>query len=788
MKPVFPKCAVRIGALAIALACAQGAIAGNAGDAAPDPATDPAGAWTHFLANGVFADAWKAYDVLPDLEYTYATVDAAACRTHADALQASLRKAPVGLALHRAAMLCAEAQDDDATAEREMQAIAGLGRYALRNAHDSENAGPIPVLRQQDAYVLVRALGLDPQYEWFEQTRATRTFPILIAAWDPERKTERVMRFDWIDVAQRISREAEAQFPFHRDEVAEAQIRANARTNDVASIDQLAWRDALQADAPQAKLEKLRMAVGAGGLQSAHIWLSYCSEPDAPKTCGDGFVDVILPLAETKHALPMVQLAYAYGEGIGVARDAAVMTQLLDAADRRWARGGASLRYATMWIAFHENKPLPAALVARVEGAAAKGNDDARVLLVQDRLRRDKNAPLSAAEIALLSSKVMNGAGEGDAFLATIAQERKQDADHARYEQLAADAGDAYRQGQVAWKLLYGDGKHDKAEGERLLVEAAHGGSAWAARQLSWRAADAGDALAAERWLIQPSRAGNIDAVLALAAIYESEMPGTTGDAKRAAEIYRNLSGMSAEARRRLSMLAARGKGMEKDVALARGLLQKDAEKGDHEAEGLLGLSLLNGDLGASDEAEGVRWIERAIAGGNQDVASDYGYFLYYRKGTVASRAQALDVWRKALSRGDTGIENNLAWALCTAPFADVRNPKEGLAIVSEMGAIVDLPVHVLDTVAACHAANGDFAEARHVQGEAIAQIDAALAKRAEAKAVAAKAPARSAAAKVGRATTVATIADEEDPGGYRARLKLYADGKPYLDDANRRE
>jgi len=68
----------------------------------------------------------------------------------------------------------------------------------------------------------------------------------------------------------------------------------------------------------------------------------------------------------------------------------------------------------------------------------------------------------------------------------------------------------------------------------------------------------------------------------------------------------------------------------------------------------------------------------------------------------------------------------------------------------------VDMPTAWLDTVAACHAANGDFTQAQRAQREAIARLD--------------------------------DDTDVEEAGGYRERLALYADGKPYRDPPERRE
>jgi hypothetical protein len=62
---------------------------------------------------------------------------------------------------------------------------------------------------------------------------------------------------------------------------------------------------------------------------------------------------------------------------------------------------------------------------------------------------------------------------------------------------------------------------------------------------------------------------------------------------------------------------------------------------------------------------------------------------------------------------------------LCTSPDAVVRNPPEGLAIVSNLGAPEGLSPGNLDTVAACHAATSDFDAAVRLQALAVQRQEA---------------------------------------------------------------
>jgi hypothetical protein len=81
-------------------------------------AADPAQAWTRFLAHADLGDAYDRHDALDAVGYTLASVDADACHAHGDALREAVRRVPVSIALHQAALLCAEAVGDEALADR----------------------------------------------------------------------------------------------------------------------------------------------------------------------------------------------------------------------------------------------------------------------------------------------------------------------------------------------------------------------------------------------------------------------------------------------------------------------------------------------------------------------------------------------------------------------------------------------------------------------------------------------------------------------------------------------
>ena len=706
--------------LLMALAAA-GAQAGER--SVPDVAVDPAAAWTTFLATADVAKAYPAYEALTLVGYDGDRVDATKCGENLPRLREAVAAVPVSIALHRALMQCADAGGDTPLAERELAAVAALVKHALAGTSESTQARPISVLRQHDMRALVLAMGLEPQYAYYPLTRHRRWFPEVVAAWDPQRKVERQLRFDFLDATYEIAR-SDPRYPFERSQLVQAVLDAQRKADIGEGIDWMAWKAGRIEDAPAAKVAQFRQGATAGGIQSARTWVEYCTEADAPKDCAEGLVDTLLPLAEKKQAWPMMLLAYAYSEGLGVSPDPASGGRLLDAADARWARMGGSVEYVRLWRETHGDAALPGALQRRLERAEAAGNEDARVLRVAERLRVDPAAALTNEDIAFLSLPGQNGQGAGFSLLAAWAEDRKARPEQERWLRLAADAGDPDAQEEVGFTLAYGEDltARDKPAGLRYLTAAAHGGSSFAARMLAYEAEDAGDYAAAESWLIDPAGYSfDVEAMLALADLYEWERPGVHGNPERAITMYRNLADAGInKARRRLAMMASEGRHMAKDPAQARSLLEAAAKDGDHEAEGLLGYALLTGKLGSVDEPAGVRWIERALKGGDDETAASYGHWLFYTKATDASRAKAVEVWRQAMAKKDRSSANNLAWALCTAPVDGFRDAKAGMAATREMGPIEDLTWGSLDTVAACRAADGDFAGAVELQKQVV--------------------------------------------------------------------
>lgn len=691
-------------------------------------AADPAAVWARFRADAEFGAAFDAFDMMEMVGYDFASVDAQKCSEHAAALREAVEAVPVSIALHRAALMCAEAVGDAATAERQTLALGALSRLALADGSGSAWGRPIRVLSPRDIYALLALLGYEFRYEYFREMHPKRYFPQVVAAWDPEAGIERHLSFDYIDAITAIERDA--TYPgtaTQRHALAQAVIESQGKSREPAALDMLAVQASMEAPDVRAQVVHLREGASHGGMMSIARWVRVCAEGRVPG-CEDGLVDALLPLAERQHALPLALMSLLYARGMGVPRDIAKSTALLDAADARWDGAGGSMYFAAMQLIM--DGKMSGDVLQRLRKAARERGGAVELMAVLGEFSENQKHVLSERELAVLSRPASNGTGVGHATLAEYHANRGDAAKALDAARLAAEHGHAASQRLAALRVLGEEGDAARPRWQPLLESAAQGGDIIAMRVLAEQAQKAGKAHAAAGWLIAGVQLGDAGALLQYSRLLASGaagLPGTVEDAVANFELIIADGGEHAPAARQaLAALAVEGRGMKRNPKRAREWLLIDAERGNVVSQMALFFLLRSEDGGLLDEAEAMRWADRATANDTADeaatVKSSYGTWLVARK-DAARRARGIALLRDSLrvAKGDdvTGTSNNLAWALCVSPFDDVRNPAEGLAVALRMDQNA-LPSADLDTVAACHAATGDFPAAVRVQQRAI--------------------------------------------------------------------
>ena len=689
---------------------------------------DAAAAWSSFLDAGQLGPAFEAFAVITPLGYP--DVDAARCKASAHALEESLRKAPVSIGLHHAALACAQATGDAAAADRELEVLAALSRHALASGSGFANPRPISVLAPIDARTLVQLAGYQPIYEYYQDRKAGRYFPLVIAALDEKAATERHFVFDFLEVDARIDHASPfAGYPANRQAIVDAVLGQQVNGGYQAASDLHAALEATDLQEPKKKVDRVKVAAAAGGRASADAWIAVCVLLPFDG-CTDGLVDALLPLAEQRHAVAMAQLAFVYDQGLGIKADPAAADALLAAAERRWPGGYADVQFAQQWLSLHDGPPN-ARVLAILRRAEAAGNADATLTrLWRQEYGKDK-PPLAAEDLERLAAPAANSVGTGERELSYYYSALGDEKKAAEWRARAAGHGDPAAQADEAWRLLYGPKEErDASRGAAMLEAAAQGGNAYAARLLASRKIDQGDWKAAAGWLIGAAAAADVSSILMLASIYETDHPGLPGKPDVSVTTYKALADtddedMAPRARRRLSAMMLEGKGLPRDVEKAKSLLVQDAEKGDQESQWMLGMGLYHGRFGEPDIAGGIEWLERAEKAGSRQA------------------------------------RNSLAWYQCTSRNPKVADHAAGAGRAEALDAPGTLPDPAeLDTLAACRASVNDFASAATLQQRAIDDILAMgdLAEGSDA------------------ATSLVR---------FRERLALYRAGKPYLADVD---
>jgi TPR repeat protein len=125
------------------------------------------------------------------------------------------------------------------------------------------------------------------------------------------------------------------------------------------------------------------------------------------------------------------------------------------------------------------------------------------------------------------------------------------------------------------------------------------------------------------------------------------------------------------------------------DYEKAAKLFRAEAERGDSEAQYLLGTMYDRRQLGPRDPADAARWYQKAADQGHPDAQDALGYLYDFGLGVPRDNAKAESLYRQAAEGGSLNGKNNLAFewaaanknldqALAYAREATATMPKEG--------------------------------------------------------------------------------------------------------------
>ena len=121
------------------------------------------------------------------------------------------------------------------------------------------------------------------------------------------------------------------------------------------------------------------------------------------------------------------------------------------------------------------------------------------------------------------------------------------------------------------------------------------------------------------------------------------------------------------------------------DYDSAAKLFRVEAEKGDSEAQYMLGFMYAEALLGPRDPADAAPWYQKAAEQGHPDAQDALGYFYDFGLGVPRDRAKAETLYRAATAGGSVNGKNNLAFEWADAG----RNLDQALAYAREVTAAV---------------------------------------------------------------------------------------------------
>jgi len=700
--------------------------------AEPPAAIDVAARWHDLFEKTDSVSLNGTFAVLGKIDSGNGHVDTAACEQNAQAIEQALAVNTVGLALWYSAYQCALALQQPELAEQRLAVFGALSRYAVTSRHlGAVIDKPIHVLSELDVWAFAHASGQQILYAYYDAPGIGRELPLTVALWDAEKKRERILRFDYLDARARLWKDRYlAELPAFRFGVAKGFISTFAKNEGSIAAAAQELQNVAAGNDPAKRIAALENQ-GRDGNFAAVIGHAFLCLVPPDSHCAENSVDLLLPWAEKSYAMALVMLAVAYDQGRGVRRNDDNAQKLLKKADERLGEGYGSILFDSLvGLADPQHKRIHPLVRKTLEDLAARGVARAEWTLATFDMEQDKGN-LSATRLAQLRHAATAELSDAQQNLGLYLVQHGQHEEGLRWIQKAAAADERKAQIYLAKAYESGDGvEKDAARARAWYAEAGLSGDLdamlWMARYYADQPPSKKSRTMQEGWLESAMYKDDVQASLALARLYEQdEAHDDSGNVKWAAEIYRRLDRAhdNADARRRLAALLVFSDKIEHDPETAHRLLQRDADRGDKKSQAMLGAMQARGVWGDDQKQSGIELLKKLGDGGDVEALIELGAALFY--GHEPRRREGLEVWQRAADKDNPTAINNVAWALCTSADPELLDGKRGLELARKIGASDDAPFGFRDTLAACYARSGDYAQAELVEKAALTRVEA---------------------------------------------------------------
>lgn len=683
--------------------------------------------WTRFLAGSDLVKATTAMKVTNRLFDAEGNLDPKACAEQQAAVREALAEIPVSAGLWLYGSRCAELSGDRVLAEQSEEVLAALLEHALKERRFARYERPIRVLGENDIYAILELTGEQVLHQFYEVPVQGRYMRLMVGLYDPEAKRESPLYFDFLDTFIQLAGEPELEYPEGRQQFALSLLEGMAGSAP-ADISRDFWT-ALRLPDRAARVQGMLALREKGG--DYPFWLGHMCILVADLGCAAQGVEMLLPFAEDKHADAFLALAAAYADGRGVERDETAARDMLKAANAEVGAPNAEVALQYMLKNLNEDTGLHPLVADTLRKAADAGDPLPSLLVALDRGDWEKGVPREA--LPLLETASRAGLAGATGMIGRHHLESGQPAKGLALLEEAALAGDAAAASTLG--AAYALGEHvqrDPAKAREWLTRSAQDGNTRAMRLLAMdyqREPGAENALKVDRWLTSATVLGDLTAALELARFLAREPEGAREPRRRALLLFDALiqENDSDEARVSLAGWYLTAKNEVRAPDKAEPLLRAAAARKAGDARVMYVAFALLGRLPGADMQQAKAWLEAGIDGDEAETAIRYASSLLYAQPEHRDAPRALSALARWWEQEqEASALNELAWARCTSPDAEIFSAEESARLGPQLAAVKDTGDRPawLDTVAACHAAAGQFEQAIEVQQGALAAVE----------------------------------------------------------------
>ncbi len=681
--------------------------------------TSPGGEGRHEVAEALWAElspaAMPAELSAAEMrlgELFEAPFSAESCGRHRAALESSLDRLPIDLALWSVARDCARMLGDGAWQRRSQQRIDQLTAYALRGEYGTRQWLPAPVLQPADVDVLLAETGRELVWVRFLAYDSIRHLLLEASVREADGRQQR-MYFDLLPALVALNRDQwGVEFTGPRRGLVLSYLESQAIHGDP-----LALAGFLNLDLEAGELaavparRALERAWGAGLPGAGLSLLELClAEPDA--VCQEEMEREVLDaltaagIAEA-WAMQAAWLMIRQGREL----DDEAVRAAMDQAGRLMGTGSAQsyLGDALIAASLDDDSPRQDQAMRLWRLAADAGRPEAQLRLSQRLLTADSETARREA-LRYLDRAAEQGVPVAMHFRAV----RSGALERAGLRWLigAAERGWPDAQMLLSVKTMLDEGP---AAAEYWLTEAALGGHSGAMRILARRhlAGELADPslTSAEGWLVSAVMMEDELAESWLLALYLIHPELLPEDGESPWDILdRAVEELGVEEGLAVADVLLDVDGFNKDPGIGLAVLEHMAEQGLAAASLALAQRLDQGRGADADFEQARRWYQRAFEQGAPEAYFDLANSLLLDHDDLDGARHHL---RLAADAGSDWAANDLAFLLCTGQHGMSLAPEEGLDLAEALFERLETPhPYMYSTLAACQAAAGHFDEA----------------------------------------------------------------------------